>query len=130
MPGSREAPARATTDEDVLRRGFEAGARLYGALALPYETFARLAREHARRRLERCAAGAERAAEVLGVAHLADLYLATACEVDAPRAWAVLVERVLGALGAVAGRRGASPAEAREIVADLPGELCAPPPAG
>jgi RNA polymerase sigma factor (sigma-70 family) len=120
---------RGTTD-DVLRRGYEAGVRTYGPLPLSFEAYARHVLEHVRSRLKRCGASADRQSDALAAAHGADLFLSIACETDVPDAWRVLVERVLVTLGPVAGRRGASPAEAHELLAELPGELCAPPPSG
>ncbi|MHC4938963.1 MAG: sigma-70 family RNA polymerase sigma factor [Planctomycetota bacterium] len=57
----------------------------------------------------------------------ADFYLATACELDLPGAWDRLAEVYAAPVRTMALRWGASPADAEEIAAGLPGELVQPP---
>jgi DNA-directed RNA polymerase specialized sigma24 family protein len=111
-----------------LRHAYEAGRREYGALALPFETFAHQALARARRRLERAgvAPGRGRLEETLERTAGGDLFLALACEEDVPGAWQALIERLVPRLQQLAVRRGASPAEAEELARELPGELVAP----
>jgi RNA polymerase sigma-70 factor (ECF subfamily) len=63
----------------------------------------------------------------IGATHGADLFLARACEEAAEAAWGALESRYFAGLRALLRRRGASPAEAAEVIRDLPDLLRAPP---
>jgi len=64
--------------------------------------------------------------EVLQKTALPDLFLAVACETDVPGAWQTLSRMFLPRLEQVILRRGATPADAEEIVENLPGDLARP----
>jgi len=57
----------------------------------------------------------------------ADFYLAAACELEIDGAWDRLVELYAAPIRAIALRWGASPADADEMAAGIPGELLQPP---
>jgi len=61
--------------------------------------------------------------EVLKKTALPDLFLAVACETDVAGAWQVLSRMFLPRLEQVILQRGATPADAEEIVGNLPGDL-------
>lgn len=142
------APPVPADFEEVLRRGYDEGRAVHGALPLPFEAFARRALALAERRLGRTGAAAgppgecraalgqpdpgtrEALAEVLAKAALGDLFLAAACEEGVPGAWETFTARYGPTLVALAIRRGASRAEAEELAREIPGELYAAPPGG
>ena len=117
---------------DLLRRRHREARRLHPELAVPFEAFATHALERVRGRLER--AGVEPAGardfELLARLRAGDLYLALACDRDAPGALQALERRHFPRLRGLLLARGASSAEAAELLADLPAELCSPPPRG
>lgn len=115
-----------------LRRAFEEGGRTYGPLPLGFDAFSCAVMARTLRRLHSrgLVASKDRIAEVLSKAAGADLFLAVACEEQAPGAWDVFLKHFIPLLENVARRHGASGFEAEEIARNLPGELIASPGAG
>jgi RNA polymerase sigma factor (sigma-70 family) len=105
-------PAPATPWD--ARSAHEAGAAAFGSIPLSYEDFA--ARWEAR--------------PPAAATDAADLYLAAACDGGLPGAWEALRERTFSGLKGVLVGRGAPGALADEILDDLSGDLCSPPPRG
>jgi RNA polymerase sigma-70 factor (ECF subfamily) len=136
-PPESTAPGAPRVDASWRRRGLlhrahDDGRREYPGVALDFAVYARRALDLATRRVERggVAPTDARVDDALERAHGADLYLAIACDAGLARSWETLEERVLPGLSRVAARRGASAAEAQDVLAELPGELCSPPPSG
>jgi RNA polymerase sigma-70 factor (ECF subfamily) len=104
----------ATDPAPDARAAYDAGLALYGALPVSRAEFA--------------AAFASRS-PAPGVAG-ADLFLAVACDRGVPGSWEVLRERFFPSLKGVLVSKGATGALADEILDDLFGDLCSPPPRG
>jgi RNA polymerase sigma-70 factor (ECF subfamily) len=94
------------------RAAFDAGAAEYGPLPLPFEEFAA---DWPSRRPAPGTAGA-------------DLYLAVACDRGVAGSWEALRDRFFPGLKGVLVGKGATGVLADEILDDLSGDLCAPPP--
>ena len=137
LPIRRESTAanpsrlRALTgaDRERLRRAYETGRREYGDLPLAFETFAErvLGQHDSRQRRTGAEPTSGRLHETLSRSHVADSFLAIACEEAVDGAWRVLEERYGRRLEQLARQAGASHGEATEIARELPGELCSPP---
>ena len=105
--------ARLRPPEDApLRRAFAAGQRAYPHLPLPYGRFS------------------GRRDVLISAAHAEDYYLACACNAGVPGAWEQLQTRVAGPLRAFLRKRGASEADAHQILDEAWGSLAEPPPRG
>lgn len=115
-PGSNGAHAE---------RAYAAGRAAYPTLTLASEVFARAwerlaAARHARSKARGLPPGEPVSAP--------DLYLATACDAGDSAAWEVLDRAYTPQLRGLLRKHGATEAEAAEMLADLPGLLCEPPP--
>lgn len=114
----------------LIERFFEEGMREYGAFPLDLTTFARELTRRVQRRL--AAGGAQATGHRLdqAVARVAgaDLYLTIACDHRFEAAWLALSDRYYLRLERLMQRRGTPETVAREIVANLSGDLVAPPP--
>jgi RNA polymerase sigma factor (sigma-70 family) len=101
-------------------RAHEAARTAFPDVDLPREAFDRAWH----RALERRPASAD------DPSRAADVFLATACDAGVVGAWDALVAEYVPRLGGLLRRRGAAPGEAADLLADLPGFLCSPPPEG
>jgi len=133
--GGREGPSPATLariHQDRLRAGWEEGRRLYGELPLAFDAFTARALERVHGRLARIGLTptSDHLEHALSCSHVADLFLAIACDEGAAGAWEVFAHRFGRRLREQALRSGAAAFEAGDIARELPGELCTPPPSG
>src|SRR5262245_61327244 len=115
-----ELASHLAAHEAILQDGCKVGRERYGALPLAADAYARgvLARTLARIDPQK---DAESVRQLLGRLHLADLFLACACEQDVAGAWQALMQHVLPRLRSHLCRRGLSSAEATEAIDELPG---------
>jgi RNA polymerase sigma factor (sigma-70 family) len=105
-----------------LEAGFAAGRARWGAFELGWDAFAARAVASAERR---AAAARATRAEILDRLVLEDLYLACACDARDGRAWEVVLARLGERITALLVTRGVPARAAREVVAELPGQLYA-----
>jgi RNA polymerase sigma-70 factor len=111
----------------LLRREYEKARERYGSLPLSFDAYAAGVIQRAEARLDKSRLEAsDSLEELLQRTALPDLFLAVACETDVPGAWETLSRMFLPRLEPVILRRGATPADAEEIVANLPGDLARP----
>jgi len=114
----------------LIERFFTDGIREYGGFPLDHTTFAR----ELVRRVERRLSGAglqdtgRRLDEALAKIAGTDLYLTIACDRRLEAAWQTLADRYFPRLERLLEQRGTLVTVAKEIVANLPGDLIAPPP--
>jgi RNA polymerase sigma factor (sigma-70 family) len=111
--------------EQRLKEAFDAARREYGSIPLSFELFARRVLERMDRRLRRCGVepSADRLDHLTAASPLTDLFLAIACEEDAPGAWETFTERFVPRLKRLARHRGFPDREAVPAAEALPGEL-------
>jgi RNA polymerase sigma factor (sigma-70 family) len=124
--------ALASAHRDRLLSVYEKGRQAYGGLPLDFDAFTPRALECVRRRMARAglALTPDRVGEALSSSHVADLFLAIACDEGVAGAWEVFADRFGPRLRELALRGGAARGEAGDIARELPGELCTPPPTG
>ena len=112
-----------------LRAGFEAGRRKYGALELPFATYAGdvINAVRARRRSMGLPVEPSDLDAALSKRALDDLYLARACEHGCEQAWAVLATTFRSRLIGLAVRRGARGDQSESLGDELFSQLALPP---
>jgi RNA polymerase sigma factor (sigma-70 family) len=125
---SSSAGTQSGADEKTdrrLKQAYFAAQSEYGPIPLPFEHFAGQVLERMIRRLTRCnvAPSPDRLDHLLAVAPLTDLFLAIACDEDAPGAWEVFTERFVPRLIGLARHRGYPHREAVQAAESMPGEL-------
>jgi RNA polymerase sigma factor (sigma-70 family) len=105
---------------------WKAGRETYGDLAYGFEQFEPEFRSH-RERAAAAGRTPRRATErVVG----SDLYLTVACDLGVDGAWEAFERAFVPRLKGLFQRRGIPVTLGEEILADLPGDLCTPPPRG
>ena len=107
----------------TLEDAFEAGGTENPGILLSREQFLRA-------RAASAASAEIKEAHSLPADAAGDFFLATACTAAVPGAWEELRRRFAPRLHGLLRRRGASGRESGEILADLEGDLCAPPAGG
>lgn len=114
-----------------IRTVFERGRAAYGDISLDFADFAAAVVSAKLRHTNRAAAlNDARFASGLSRLQAPDLYLAIACDRGIDCAWEVLHDRFLPRLRRIMRRRGVPDREIDQVLADLPGDLVAPPPGG
>lgn len=108
--------------QERLREAYRAGEEAYGPLPLEFDRFAR--------RIAAPLLDDGEFARALASLHVADAYLAIACDERVPGAWEVFDDRFVPRMRGMARRIGVSPEQAEEIARELSGELISPPTKG
>jgi DNA-directed RNA polymerase specialized sigma24 family protein len=116
------APDPNSSDRD---RAYEAGRACHRGVELAPDVFDRA---WARLAAARHARGEAQGKSDANPVSAGDLYLAVACDAGATGAWETLSREYLPRLRGLLRKHGATIGEAEDLLADLPGLLCEPPP--
>lgn len=106
-------------DRERFEEAYRTGEETYGPLPLDFDRFAR--------RVATLMFDSVDSPHSLATLHVADLYLAIACDERVPGAWEVFDRTFVPRMGGMARRLGASAEQADEIARGLSGELISPP---